>query len=55
MIESAPRQPPVNEEQPIHPVYGYVFVTDREEGLIVVKASALNDGTPENNFPPVFL
>ncbi|HEV7868056.1 MAG TPA: hypothetical protein VGO90_10270 [Chthoniobacteraceae bacterium] len=41
---------PENEEQPIHPVYGYVFVTDREEGLVVVKTTSLLDGNPENNF-----
>ncbi len=27
---------PANEEQPIHPLYRYAFVTDRDEGLIVV-------------------
>ncbi|MGB8166281.1 MAG: hypothetical protein WCF18_02245, partial [Chthoniobacteraceae bacterium] len=41
---------PVNEEQPIHAIYGYAFVTDREEGLYVVDVSALLDGNPENNF-----
>ena len=39
-----------NEETPIHPAYGYVYVTDRVEGLIVVKATALLDGDPKNNF-----
>jgi hypothetical protein len=43
-------QSPDNEEQPIHPMYGYVFVADREEGLVVVKVSQLFDGNPENNF-----
>jgi hypothetical protein len=41
---------PANEEQPIHPMYGYVFVSDREEGLVIVKVSQLFDGNPENNF-----
>src|SRR6185503_16351868 len=27
---------PANEEQPVHPLYDYGFVTDREEGLVVV-------------------
>ncbi len=40
----------MNEEQPIHPIYGYVFVTDREEGLVVVNVAPLLDGNPENNF-----
>jgi hypothetical protein len=39
-----------NEEQPIHPMYGYVFVADREEGLVVVNVAVLFDGDPENNF-----
>ena len=43
-------QSPVNEEQPMHPMYGYVFVADREEGLVVVNVAALFDGDPENNF-----
>jgi hypothetical protein len=41
---------PVNEEQAIHPMYGYVFVTDRYEGLFVVDTACLFDGNPENNF-----
>jgi hypothetical protein len=41
---------PENEEQPIHPMYGYVFVADREEGLVVVNVATLFDGNPENNF-----
>jgi hypothetical protein len=43
-------QLPENEEQPIHPFYGYVYVTDLHEGLVVVGAAALFDGNPENNF-----
>ena len=41
---------PVNEEQPIHPMYGFVFVTDREEGLVVVNTTCLFNGNPEDNF-----
>jgi hypothetical protein len=41
---------PENEEQPIHPMYGYVFVTDLYEGLVVVDVNTLFDGNPENNF-----
>ncbi len=41
---------PENEEQPIHPLYGYVFATDKKEGLVVVDVACLFDGNPENNF-----
>ncbi len=41
---------PVNEEQPMHPMYGYVFVTDRKEGLYVVNVGTLFNGNPEDNF-----
>jgi hypothetical protein len=41
---------PENEEQPIHPFYGYVYVTDLQEGLVIVNTIALLDGSPENNF-----
>jgi hypothetical protein len=41
---------PENEEQPIHPVYRYAFVADREEGLILVDVATLTDGEPRNNF-----
>ncbi|HEX4565196.1 MAG TPA: hypothetical protein VH138_01145, partial [Vicinamibacterales bacterium] len=49
-----------NEEQPIHLVYGFLYVTDRDEGLIVVGneltskngagVGTLLDGNPNNNF-----
>jgi hypothetical protein len=41
---------PENEEGPIHPMYGYLYVADRDEGLIVVGAGTLLDGDPANNF-----
>jgi hypothetical protein len=41
---------PRNQEQPLHPIYDYAFVTDREEGLILVDVTTLTDGNPENNF-----
>jgi hypothetical protein len=40
----------VNEEQPIADYYGYVFVTDLEEGLIVADVAKMLDGNPANNF-----
>lgn len=39
-----------NEEGPIHPMYGYLYVTDRDEGLVVIGAATLLDGNPANNF-----
>jgi hypothetical protein len=41
---------PENEEQPIDLFYAYVFVSDREEGLVIVNVATLVDGDPENNF-----
>jgi hypothetical protein len=41
---------PVNEEQPIHAVYGYIYITDLEEGLVMSTAATLLDGNPSNNF-----
>lgn len=52
---------PENEEQAIHLMYGFLYVTDRDEGLIVVGnkdpksrniigVGTLLDGNPSNNF-----
>lgn len=41
---------PENEEQPVSRIYGYVYVTDRYEGLVTVMAGTLLDGDPTNNF-----
>ncbi|MFQ5844673.1 MAG: LVIVD repeat-containing protein, partial [Planctomycetota bacterium] len=40
---------PGNREQKIHLLYGFLYVTDREEGLITVLAATLLDGDPRNN------
>ncbi len=40
----------LNEEQPIHPLYAYLYVADKYEGLILVNAATLLDGDPTNNF-----
>ncbi len=42
--------PAINEEGPIHPIYAYLFVADKYEGLILVNAATLLDGDPRNNF-----
>ena len=41
---------PENEEQPMHPLYRYAYIADREEGLILVDVTTLVDGNPANNF-----
>ncbi len=41
---------PDNNEQSVHAMYGYLYVTDRDEGLILVPAGTLLDGNPLNNF-----
>jgi hypothetical protein len=41
---------PANQEQSVHAMYGYIFVLDRYEGLILVGAGTLLDGNPLNNF-----
>jgi hypothetical protein len=40
---------PINEEQPIAPIYGYAFISDAVEGLVVVDIQTLSDGIPTNN------
>lgn len=40
----------VNEEQPIHPLYAYLYVVDKYEGLILVNAATLLNGDPTDNF-----
>jgi hypothetical protein len=40
----------VNEEQPIHALYAYLYVVDKHEGLILVNAATLLDGDPLNNY-----
>jgi hypothetical protein len=39
-----------NQEQAIAKVYGFIYITDREEGLVVSTAAPLLDGNPRNNF-----
>ncbi len=43
-------QDPINEEPAVHGMYAYIYVTDREEGLILVGAGTLLDGNPLNNY-----
>src|SRR5207244_11718605 len=41
---------PENEEQPIDPFYAFVYVSDREEWLVIPNVATLVDGNPDNNF-----
>lgn len=49
-VDPARKQDPINQEQPIHPLYGYLYIGDREEGLVLTFAGTLLDGDPRNNF-----
>ncbi len=40
----------VNMEQPFHPIYNYAFISDSEEGLIIVDVNTFADGIARNNF-----
>jgi len=47
---NTPQMQKDNEEQPFHPIYNYAFITDAEEGLILVDINTLIDRDPRNNF-----
>ena len=59
-VDPLRQQLPENEEQPIHLLYGFLYVADKEEGLVIVGDSNLKakspgvgtllDGNPANNF-----
>jgi hypothetical protein len=59
-VDPLRQQLPENEEQPIHPLYGFLYVADKEEGLVIVGdpnlkskspgVGTLLDGNPANNF-----
>ncbi|HEY0367093.1 MAG TPA: hypothetical protein VGC73_11515, partial [Pyrinomonadaceae bacterium] len=49
-VDPARAKLPENEEQPIHPLYAYLYVVDKYEGLILVNAATLLDGDPLNNY-----
>jgi len=49
-VDPARSHRPENSEQSIAAVYGYIYFTDKYEGLIVVGAATLLDGDPTNNF-----
>ncbi|MCB9877837.1 MAG: hypothetical protein H6835_09570 [Planctomycetes bacterium] len=39
-----------NHETPVHPLFSYAYVLDRQEGLVVVDVDTMVDGNPNNNF-----
>jgi hypothetical protein len=41
---------PQNKEPEVHPLYGYLYVADLHEGLILIGAGTTIDGNPTNNF-----
>ena len=41
---------PGNKEQKIHPLFGYLYICDKYEGLILTGAATTLDGNPVNNF-----
>jgi hypothetical protein len=43
-------QNPENRETKIHPLFGYLYVTDKYEGLILIGVGTTLDGIPTNNF-----
>lgn len=49
-VDPTRNRSPENEERPPSMVYGFLYVLDRVEGLIVVPAATLLDGDPTNNF-----
>jgi hypothetical protein len=50
-VDPSRAQLPDNQEQKVHPLYDYAFVTDRAEGLVVVgPLHTLLDGNPQNNY-----
>ena len=44
------KQNPANKEPKVHPLYGYLYVADLYEGLILIGAGVTIDGNPVNNF-----
>ena len=43
-------QRPENKEPKVHALFGYIYVADKFEGLILVGAGTTIDGNPSNNF-----
>jgi hypothetical protein len=44
------KQNPANEEPKVHPLYGYLYVADKCEGLILIGVGTTINGNPLDNF-----
>jgi hypothetical protein len=49
-LDPARNHLPENEEQPIDLFYAFVYISDRDEGLVISNVATLVDGNPDNNF-----
>jgi hypothetical protein len=49
-MDPARTQIPANKEQKIHPLFKYLYICDKYEGLILTNANSTIDGNPVNNF-----
>lgn len=49
-VDPTRKMNPANKEQPVHLVFGFLYVADAEEGLILIGAGTTIDGNPVNNF-----
>jgi hypothetical protein len=49
-LDPARNHLPENEEQPIDLFYAFVYISDRDEGLVISSVATLVDGNPDNNF-----
>jgi hypothetical protein len=44
------KKSPENKEGSVHPMYAYVYATDKYEGLILIQIATMIDGNPLNNY-----
>lgn len=49
-VDPTRKMHPENKEQPVAPYFGYIYVTDKYEGLILIGIGVMVDGHPDNNF-----
>lgn len=49
-VDPTRKRLPENKEGPIHPLFGYLYIADKYEGLILTGAGPVIDGDPANNF-----
>jgi predicted CxxxxCH...CXXCH cytochrome family protein len=49
-VDPARARDPINQEQPIHLLYAFLYVADKYEGLVLVNVATLLDGDPLNNY-----